>query len=206
MELTGYKKTTQRKGKPYIQNNHAHTDKKSQAKISASWSLALPYLSRQVRRGLLLCTCNVPNTPPSLRMNHFILSCSCPPLVLCILKPFCTASAQRTRVLQPYLSHLAHLLALQQPKRSSTRAPRAAPAPAVLPQVHHAQHVLWRSTSIQLVAITSLTTAKVRESSPALYLLLLSQIELAEPGGVFRMSMPSWVYDTEEQAGNNAVI
>lgn len=149
MELTGYKKTRQRKGKPYIQNNNAHTDKKGKAKISASQRLAFPYLSRQARRGLLLCTWNMPNTLPSLRTNHFIFSCSCPQLVLYALKPFCTPSAQRTWVLQPYLSRLAHLLALQQSKRSTTGGPYAAPASAVLPQVHHVQHMVWRSTSIQ---------------------------------------------------------
>lgn len=189
-----------------MQNNHARTDKKSKAKISASRRLALPYLLRQARRGLLLCTWNMLNTPPRLRRNHFVSSRSCPQLVLHALKPFCTASAQRTRVLQPYLSHLAHLLALQQFERSSVRGPCAAPAPAALPQVHHAEHVVWRSTSIQIVVITSLTTAKMKESSPALYLLLVFQIELVEPGGVFPMPIPSWVYDTEERSGNNAVI
>lgn len=172
------------------------------AKISASWRLAFPHLSRQARRGLLLCSWNMPNTPPSLRVNHFILSCSCLQLVLYAFKPSCTPRAQRTRILQPYLSHPEYLLALQQSKRSSTRC--SCPAPASATGTPHSacvevyvNSVLWWQQAWPLL--------RWKQKSPlALYLLLVFQIELPKPGDVFCMSVPSWV--SEEEAGNNAVI
>lgn len=132
MELTGYEKTRQGKGKTHIQNRNAHTDKKSKSKISVSGRFLFPSLSRQARKGLLLCTGNMLNVLPNLGVNHFILSCCSSQLVLYRLKPFCTPTAQSTWVPQLYLSHLAHP-ALEQSKRSSTGGLCAASASAVLP-------------------------------------------------------------------------
>jgi len=129
----------------YTQNNNAHTDKKRKASTSSLLEACFPLSLKaaQERTSVYLKHAKHPAKSKDEPL-HFVLLLS-PAGLVCIKTLPHTQCTEDTGA----AAHLAHLLALQQSKRSSTRGPSAAPASAVLPQVHHAQHVVWRSMSIQ---------------------------------------------------------